>query len=29
MKTEKIVIEVLAELERAEAIHPNFPANEF
>ena len=29
MKTEKIVIEVLAELERAETIHPNFPANEF
>jgi len=29
MKTEKIVIEVLAELERAETIHPNFPSNEF
>ena len=29
MKTEKIVIEVLAELERVETIHPNFPVNEF
>ena len=29
MKTEKIVIEVLAELERAETIHPNYPTNEF
>jgi len=29
MKTEKIVIEVLAELERAETIHPNYPTNTF
>lgn len=29
MKTEKIVIEVLAELERAETIHQNYPTNTF
>jgi len=29
MKTERIIIEVLQELERAETIHPNYPTNEF
>ena len=29
MKTEKIITLVLAELERSETIHPNFPTNEF
>ena len=29
MKIEKIIIEALAELERAETLHPNFPTNEF
>ena len=29
MKTEKIITLVLAELERAEQLHPNFPTNEF
>ena len=29
MKTERIIIEVLQELERAELIHPNYPTNEF
>ncbi|MDQ5928695.1 MAG: hypothetical protein QG594_470 [Bacteroidota bacterium] len=29
MKIEKIIIEALAELERAKTLHPNFPTNEF
>lgn len=29
MKTEKIITEVLAELERAETLYPNHPTNHF
>ena len=29
MKIERIMIEVLQEIERAELIHPNYPTNQF